>query len=80
MELKEFIDKVLGNVISRDGLEKLDTIIKEEMKLCGYNYDTTKVECEMLVKCNNYKPRVEISSNDCNSVDDKVIFIDYYLD
>ncbi|CUO43524.1 hypothetical protein [Clostridium disporicum] len=52
--------------------------IKEDMELCGFNYDTTKVECQVLDEYNNYDPRVEISSE--GYPDGEIIFIDNYLD
>lgn len=78
MELEKFLDKILENVMSQDGIEKVREYIKEDMKLCGFNYDTTKVECQVLDKDNNYDPRVEISSEGYS--DGEIIFIDYHLD
>ena len=78
MELDKFLDKILENIMSQDGIEKVREYIKEDMKLCGFNYDTTKVECQVLDKDNNYDPRVEISSEEYS--DGEVIFIDYYID
>lgn len=78
MELDKFLDKILENIMSQGGIEKVRQYIKEDMKLCGFNYDTTKVECQVLDKDNNYDPRVEISSEGYS--DGEIIFIDYYLD
>ena len=78
MELDKFLDKILENVMSQGGIEKVRQYIKEDMKLCGFNYDTTKVECQVFDKDNNYEPRVEISSEGYS--DGEVIFIDYHLD
>lgn len=78
MELDKFLDKILENVMSQGGIEKVRQYIKEDMKLCGFNYDTTKVECQVLDKDNNYEPRVEISSEGYS--DGEIIFIDYHLD
>ena len=78
MDLDKFLDKILENVMSQGGIEKVRQYIKEDMKLCGFNYDTTKVECQVLDKDNNYDPRVEISSDGYS--DGEIIFIDYHLD
>lgn len=78
MELDKFLDKILENIMSQGGIEKVRQYIKEDMKLCGFNYDTTKVECQVLDKDNNYEPRVEISSEGYS--DGEIIFIDYHLD
>lgn len=78
MDLDKFLDKILENVMSQGGIEKVRQYIKEDMKLCGFNYDTTKVECQVLDKDNNYDPRVEISSEGYS--DGEIIFIDYHLD
>lgn len=78
MELDKFLDKILENVMSQGGIEKVRQYIKEDMKLCSFNYDTTKVECQVFDKDNNYEPRVEISSEGYS--DGEVIFIDYHLD
>lgn len=78
MKLDKFLDKILENIMSQDGIEKVREYIKEDMKLCGFNYDTTKVECQVLDKDNNYDPRVEISSEGYS--DGEIIFIDYYID
>lgn len=78
MELDKFLDKILKNVMSQGGIEKVIQCIKEDMKLCGFNYDTTKVECQVLDTDNNYEPRIEISSEGYS--DGEIIFIDYYLD
>lgn len=78
MELDKFLDKVLENVMSQGGIEKVRQLIKEDMKLCGFNYDTTKVESQVFDKNTNYEPRVEISSEGYS--DGEVIFIDYHLD
>lgn len=78
MELDTFLDKVLENVMSQGGIEKVRQLIKEDMKLCGFNYDTTKVESQVFDENTNYDPRVEISSEGYS--DGEVIFIDYHLD
>lgn len=77
MELDKFLDKILENVMSQGGIKKVRQYIKEDMKLCGFNYDTTKVECQVFDEENNYEPRVEISSEGYS--DGEVIFIDYHL-
>lgn len=78
MELDKFLDKILENVMSQGGIEKVRKYIKEDMKLCGFNYDNTKVERQVFDKDNNYEPRVEISSEGYS--DGEIIFIDYLLD
>lgn len=78
MEFKEFLDKILGNVMSKDGLENVKQHIKQDMELSGFDYETTKVECQVLDDESNYDPRVEIS-NEAYS-DGEVIFLDFYLD
>lgn len=78
MEFDKFLDKILEGVMSEGGINKVRDYIKEDMKLCGFNYDKTKVEFQVLDSDNNYDPRVEIS-NDGYS-DGEIIFIDYYLD
>lgn len=78
MELDKFLDKILENVMSQGGIEKVRQYIKEDMKLCGFNYNTTKVECQVFDEENNYEPRVEILSEGYS--DGEVIFIDYHLD
>lgn len=78
MELDKFLDKILGNVISQGGINKVREYIKEDMKLCGFNYDTTKVECQAFTDEHNFEPRVEISSEGYS--DGEIIFIDYHLD
>ncbi|WP_040191029.1 hypothetical protein [Clostridium culturomicium] len=78
MEFDKFLDKVLENVMSQDGMEKVKKYIKEDMNLCGFNYDTTKVECQVFDESDNYEPRVEVSSEGYS--DGEVIFIDYHLD
>lgn len=44
MELDKFLDRILENVMSQGGIDKVRQYIKEDMKQCGFNYDTTKVE------------------------------------
>ncbi|GEM_PF-5483037 len=78
MELDKFLDKVLGNVMTQEGFDKVRCCIKEDMKVCGFNYDTTRVESQVFDKDNNYEPRVEISSEGYNN--GEIIFIDYYID
>lgn len=43
MNLDEYLDKILENVMSTGGIEKVKNIIKEDMNLCGFKYETTKV-------------------------------------
>lgn len=78
MKLDKSIERILENVMSLEGIEKIKEYIKEDMELCGFNYDTTKVECQVLDEYNNYDPRVEISSE--GYPDGEIIFIDNYLD
>lgn len=62
MELGSFINKILENVMSNEGLEEIKGIIKKDMSSCGFNYNTAKVECQVLDENNNYDPRVEINT------------------
>lgn len=79
MELDEFIEKILENVMSPEGMIKVKQCMKEDMKLCGFNYNTTKVESQVFDEYSNYDPvRVEISSEGYS--DGEIIFIDYHLD
>lgn len=78
MKLDEFLDKVLENVMSVGGIDKIKEYIKEDMKLNGFDYDTTKVESQVFDDDNNYNPRVEITSEGYD--DGEVIFIDYHID
>lgn len=78
MSLEDFLDKILENVMSNGGIEKVKTIVKEDMDFCGFKYDTTKVECQVYTEENNYAPRVEISSESYS--DGEVIFVDYHVD
>ena len=78
MKLDEFLDKVLENVMFVGGIDKIKEYIKEDMKLNGFDYDTTKVEFQVFDDGNNYDPRVEITSEGYD--DGEVIFIDYHID
>jgi len=78
MNLDEYLDKILENVMSTGGIEKVKNIIKEDMNSCGFEYEATKVECQVYTKENNYAPRVEINSE--NYQDGEVIFVDYHID
>lgn len=79
MELDKFLDKILENVMSQEGITEVKQYIKEDMKLCGFNYNTTKVESQVFDEYSNYDPvRVEISSEGYS--DGEIIFIDYHLD
>ena len=78
MNLDEYLDKILENVMSTGGIEKVKNIIKEDMSSCGFKYKTTKIECQVYTEENNYTPRVEINSENCQ--DGEVIFIDYHID
>lgn len=78
MKLDKFLDEILENVMSKNGIEKVKECIKDDMKLNDFSYDTTKVECQIFDKDNNYEPRVEISSERYS--DGEIIFIDYHLD
>lgn len=76
MSFDNFLDEILSNVMSAEGIERAKECIKNDMKLSGFNYDTTKVESQVYEEESNYTPRVEISSEGYN--DGEVIFIDYY--
>lgn len=78
MELDKFVEKILERVMSLNSIKKVKQCIEEEMSLSGFNYDTTKVECQVFDKDNNYDPRVEVSSEGYS--DGEIIFIDYHLD
>lgn len=78
MDFNKFLDRILENVMSKEWIEKVKEYIKEDMKSSGINYNTIKVEYQVLDKDNNYDPRIEISSEGYS--DGEVIFIDYYLD
>lgn len=77
-QLDEFLDSILGNVMSREGMEKVKEYIKKDMKSNGINYDTSKIACQIFDSENNYDPRVEVSSEAYS--DGEVIFIDYHMD
>lgn len=77
-ELNEFLDTILGNLMSKEGIEKVKEYIKNDMKSNDINYDTTKVACQVFDSQKNYDPRVEISSEGYK--DGEVIFIDYHMD
>lgn len=77
-ELNEFLDTILGNLMSKEGIEKVKEYIKNDMKSNDINYDTTKVACQVFDSENNYDPRVEVSSEAYS--DGEVIFIDYHMD
>ena len=77
-QLDEFLDSILGNVMSREGMEKVKEYIKKDMISNGINYDTSKIACQIFDSENNYDPRVEVSSEAYS--DGEVIFIDYYMD
>lgn len=46
-ELNEFLDTILGNLMSKEGIEKVKEYIKNDMKSNDINYDTTKVACQV---------------------------------
>ena len=77
MELDEFLTKILENRMSTEGINKVRKYIKEDMKTCGFNYDTTRVESQVFNEDNNYDPRVEILSEAYS--DGEIIFIDYHI-
>ncbi|MBS6503513.1 MAG: hypothetical protein KH415_18175 [Clostridium sp.] len=78
MTLEEFLDRVLGNVMSYEGIEEVKDIIKKDMEIENFDFDTTQVEFQVFDNENNYDPRVEISSDTYD--DGEIIFIDTYLD
>lgn len=78
MKLDNFLMDLLENIISEEGINKVKNIIKDDMKVQGVEYKTTKVECQVFTEKNNYNPRVEIKSEGYK--DGEIIFIDYFLD
>lgn len=78
MKLDSFINKILENVMCSEKLNEVKDIIKKDMASTGFNYETAKVECQVLDENNNYDPRVEISNEGYS--DGEVIFIDFHLD
>lgn len=78
MSLEEFIDKFFGEIMTKEGMYKVKSIVKEDMKDLDLVYETAKVECQVFTEENNYDPRVEISSDNYN--DGEIIFIDFRVD
>lgn len=78
MDLDRFLDKILENVMSKKGIEKVKQYIREDVRLNGFDYNTTQVAFQVFDKENNYEPRVEITSEGYD--DGEIIFIDYHLD
>ena len=77
-QLDEFLNSILGQVMSNEGLEKAKEHIRKDMKSNEVDYDTTKIACQIFDSANNYDPRVEISSEGYS--DGEVIFLDYHMD
>lgn len=78
MSLEEFVDKFFGEIMTKEGVDKVKDIVKDDMKNLDLDYETTKVECQIYTEDNNYDPRVEINSD--NYSDGEVIFIDFHVD
>lgn len=78
MKLEEYLDRFFGEIMAKEGIDKIKNIIKDDMVTSGLVYDTTKVECQVYTKENNYDTRVEITSDSYN--DGEIIFIDFHVD
>lgn len=78
MNLEEYLDKFFGEIMTKEGIDKVKSIVKEDMKDLVFDYETTKVECQVYTEENNYDPRVEITSD--NYSDGEVIFLDFHVD
>lgn len=78
MKLDNFLNEILGNLLTQEKLDLIKSNIKDGMLECGFDFDTTKVESQVFDNEKNYEPRVEISSEGYD--DGEIIFIDYHLD
>jgi hypothetical protein len=78
MSLGEFINDLFSNIMTQEGIDRIIDITKNEMKDCGKNYSTAKVESQVLTENDNYAPDVSISSDHYD--DGEIIFIDFYID
>ena len=78
MELDVFLDKLLDNLLDKEGIESVKASIKCNMYANFKDYNTAKVEFQVFNGNDNYEPQVVISSEGYS--DGEVIFIDCYLD
>lgn len=78
MKLDKFLNIFLENIIDDEYSDKVIKLVKEGMKDNNLDFDSAKVECQVLTENNNYNPRVEISSEAYN--DGEIIFLDYHMD
>lgn len=78
MTLEKFLNRVLENVMSKEGIEEVKNVIKKDMEIENFDFDTTQVEFQIFDDENNYEPRVEISSDRYD--DGQIIFIDTYFE
>lgn len=78
MTLEKFLNRVLENVMSKEGIEEVKNVIKKDMEIENFDFDTTQVEFQIFDDESNYEARVEISSDRYD--DGEIIFIDTYLD
>lgn len=78
MKLDEFLNSILDNIMTEEGIKKVKDVIKEDMKDTIYNYNNTKVEYQVFTENNNYTPQVEVSSEGYS--DGEVILIDCHID
>ncbi|EPB8249042.1 TPA: hypothetical protein ACF2DD_000129 [Clostridium perfringens] len=78
MQLDKFLNNFLENIIDDEYSNKVIKLIKEGMEENNLDFNSAKVECQVLTENNNYDPRVEISSEAYN--DGEIIFLDYHVD
>lgn len=78
MQLDKFSNNFLENIIDDEYSNKVIKLIKEGMEENNLDFNSAKVECQVLTENNNYDPRVEISSEAYN--DGEIIFLDYHVD
>ncbi|WP_075823968.1 hypothetical protein [Clostridium perfringens] len=77
MKLNNFLNLFLENIVDSKCSDKVIKLIKEGMRENNLDFDSAKVECQVLTEDNNYDPRVEISSETYG--DGEIIFLDYHL-
>ena len=78
MELDKFLNNFLENIIDDEYSNKVIKLLKEGMKQNDLDFDSAKVEYQVITDGNNYDPRVEISSEAYN--DGEIVFLDYNVD
>ena len=77
MKLNEYVEKILGSVLSPQGLKEVKECIKKDMKSQGFNYDNTKVENSVLDEEFTYEPKIKVLYelySDC-----QILFVDYEI-